>query len=366
MSHNAGWGQHPQQYGPQWGGGWIQPPPQPGVIPLRPLRPGEMVGGAFQAFRRYWKPLVGVMLAVQGVGFLLVVAAIVIGVTAASSSFSEVFAVDSDAHADGSDVATVFLALLPGGVILLLVMLLGTAAIGALCPAVVQEAVLGRTATFGDMWRRSWSRLPSVLGAVCLTGLVAAGPAVLVYAVGFPLTIMAWDGSGTPVGVFLLFLVAIAWMPVAAWLAVRFSLAPAAVVFEGLRPVAALRRSAALVQGSWWRVFGVTLLAYLVGMAGGYAIQMPFGLVGVLALFPSMLDSGAGDGVPATMIIGIIVYAACLLLGTVVSALFQLGYPQLVVSLLYVDQRMRKENLAPALITAAHIGRTPGQDPASP
>ncbi|RST04542.1 hypothetical protein EF910_16120 [Streptomyces sp. WAC07149] len=366
MSHHSGWGQHPQQYGPQWGGGWIQPPPQPGVIPLRPLGPGEMVGGAFKAFRQYWKPLVGVMLAVQGAGFLLVVAAAVIGVAAASGSFAEVFAVDSDAHADSSDVATVFLALLPAGVILLLVMLLGTAAVGALCPAVVQEAVLGRTTTFRDMWRRTWSRLPSVLGAVFLTGLIAGGPAVLIYAIGIPLTIMAWDGSGTPAGVLLLVLAALSWMPVAAWLAVRFSLAPAAAVFEDLRPVAALRRSAALVKGGWWRVFGVTLLAYLVGMAGGYAIQMPFGLVGVLALFPSMLDSGAGDGVSATMVIGLIVYLACLLLGTVVSALFQLGYPQLVVSLLYVDQRMRNENLAPALVTAAYGGRTPGQDPASP
>ncbi|MFD0359583.1 hypothetical protein ACFVHW_38505 [Streptomyces sp. NPDC127110] len=366
MSHNAGWGQHPQQYGPQWGGGWIQPPPQPGVVPLRPLGTGEMIGGAFRAFRQYWKPLAGVMLAVQGVGFLLVTAAIVIGVAAASSSFSEVFDVDSDAHTDSSDVATVFLALLPGGVMLLLVMLVGTAAIGALCPAVVQEAVLGRTATFRDMWRRSWSRLPSVLGAVSLTGLIAGGPAVLIYAIGLPLLLLAGDGGGTPAGVFLLVLAVLAWMPVAAWLAVRFSLAPAAAVFEGLRPVAALRRSAALVKGSWWRVFGVTLLAYLVGLAGGYAIQMPFGFVGILALFPAMLDSGAGDGTPATMIIGIIVYAVCLLAGTVVSALFQLGYPQLVVSLLYVDQRMRNENLAPALITAAHVDRTPGQGPASP
>ncbi|AZM87352.1 hypothetical protein [Streptomyces sp. W1SF4] len=364
MSHNAGRGQHPQQYGPQWGGGWIQPPPQPGVIPLRPLGPGEMVGGAFKAFRQYWKPLVGVMLAVQGVGFLLVIAALVIGVTAASDSFAEVFAVDSDAHADSSDVAAVLLALLPAGVILVLVMLLGTAAVGALCPAVVQEAALGRTATFRDMWRRTWSRLPSVLGAVSLTGLIAGGPAVLVYAVGIPLTIMAWDGSATPAGVFLLVLAGLCWIPVAVWLGVRFSLAPAAAVFEDLRPVAALRRSAALVKGSWWRVFGVILLAHAVGMAGGYAIQMPFGLVGVLALFPAMLDSGAGDGISATMVIGFVVYLVCLLLGTVVSALFQLGYPQLVVSLLYVDQRMRNENLAPALITAAQGGRTPGQDPA--
>lgn len=365
MSHDAGQGQHPQQYGPQWGGGWIQPPPQPGVIPLRPLGPGEMIGGAFRAFRQYWKPLVGVMLVVQGVGFLLVTAAVVIGVAAAGSSFSEVFDVDSQSAADSSDVATVFLALLPGGLILLLVMLVGTAAIGALCPAVVQRAVLGRPATFRDMWRRSWSRLPSVLGAVSLTGLIAGGPAVLVYAIGFPLVLMTGDGSATPAGLFLLVLAVLAWVPVATWLAVRFSLAPAAAVFEDLRPVAALRRSAALVKGSWWRVFGVTLLAYLVGMAGGYAIQMPFGFVGILALFPAMLDAGSGDAVPATMIIGVIVYVVCLLAGVVVSAVFQLGYPQLAVSLLYVDQRMRNENLAPALITAAHSAWTPGQGPAS-
>ncbi|MFJ3877788.1 hypothetical protein ACIPW5_10055 [Streptomyces sp. NPDC090077] len=365
MSHNAGWGQQPQQSAPQWPGGWIQPPPQPGVIPLRPLGAGEMIGGAFKALRQYWKPLAGVTLAVQGIGFLLVVAAVVIGIAAASSTFSEVFDVDSDTPADGSDVATLFLALLPGGVLLLLVMLVSTAAIGALCPAVVQEAVLGRSATFRDMWRRSWSRLPSVLGAVSLIGLIAGGPVILLYAIALPLIITSWDDSVPPVGLFLLIAGVLAWMPVAVWLATRFSLAPAAVVFEGLRPVAALRRSAQLVRGSWWRVAGVTLLGYVVGVAGGYAIQMPFGLVGILALFPAILGSGP-DGSAAVTALGFVVYAVCLLAGTAFSAVFQLGYPQLVVSLLYVDQRMRNEDLAPALIAAAYPAPAPGQVPPSP
>lgn len=59
MSHNTGWEHHhPGQPAPQWGGGWTPPPPppQPGVIPLRPLGLGDLLGGGFSAFRRYWKP----------------------------------------------------------------------------------------------------------------------------------------------------------------------------------------------------------------------------------------------------------------------------------------------------------------------
>ncbi|MFF5703751.1 hypothetical protein ACFY7H_14765 [Streptomyces sp. NPDC012794] len=363
MSYNAGWGPHPGHSAPQWAGGWIPPAPQPGVIPLRPLDVGEMIGGAFTALRRYWKPLVGVVLAVQGTGFLLAIAAVVIAVLALPDSFSAVFDPAPGQRPDGAEVTDVVLALLPGGLLLMFVMLAGTAVIGALCPAVVQEAVLGRTATFRSMWRRSWSRMPSVLGVVLLIGLIAGGPVLLIYAIGFPLALTTWDGSGPPAAFLLVIAGALAWMPVAVWLMTRFSLAPATAVFEGLGPVDALRRSARLVGDSWWRVFGITLLAYAIGMIGGYTIQMPFGLVGVLALFPALLGAGAGGGDVAPLVFGVVVYSVCLLAGVVVSALFQMVYPQLAVSLLYVDQRMRKEHLAAALVMAAQPAQAPGPGP---
>ncbi|MET9885779.1 hypothetical protein ABZZ20_22095 [Streptomyces sp. NPDC006430] len=153
MSQNTGWGQHPEQAVPQWGGnGWTPQwgggartlSPQPGVISLRPLTVGDILVGAFSALRRYWKPLAGVMLAVQGVGVLLVAAAIGIAVASVHDRFSAVFGLPPGQEPAGADVAALFLAFVPAAVLLLVTMTLGAATVSALCPAVVQEAVFSR------------------------------------------------------------------------------------------------------------------------------------------------------------------------------------------------------------------------------
>ncbi|MFD5145347.1 oxidoreductase [Streptomyces sp. NPDC058401] len=332
------------------------PAPQPGVIPLRPLTTGEVLSGAFGVFRRYWKPLIGVMVAVQGIGILLVAAAFALTCVVAYDRFAAVFDLAPGESPEGSDVAALFLSFVPAGVVLLLVMTLSAAMFSALCPAVIQEAVLGRPATFGSMWRRSCSRLPSVLGTVLLAALIAGGPALVLYAVGIPLIIMNTDldGSGLPAAFGLLLLGSLLCVPFSVWVMGRFSLAPTAAVCEGLGPVAALRRSAHLVRDGWWRVFGISLLGYVVASAVGYAIQMPFGFVGMFGLFPVMPGPDGPAADPSTLLVGFLVYAVTMLIGIVISSLFQLSYPQLVVALLYVDQRMRKEDLAAALTATAY------------
>ncbi|MFG2391994.1 hypothetical protein ACGFYF_24260 [Streptomyces lavendulae] len=45
------------------GGGWLPPQrPRPGVVPLRPLGPGDILGGAFTALSRYGGRLCGALL----------------------------------------------------------------------------------------------------------------------------------------------------------------------------------------------------------------------------------------------------------------------------------------------------------------
>ncbi|MEU8436614.1 hypothetical protein AB0F18_27650 [Streptomyces sp. NPDC029216] len=367
MSHNAGWAQHhPGQPVPPWGG-WAPPAPQPGVIPLRPLGTGEVLGGAFSAFRRYWKPMTGIILAVQGLGLLLVVAAIGVAALGAHDRFAAVFDRPKGDPPAADDVAALLLYFAPVAVLALVTLTLCTGMLTALCPAVIQEAVLGRPTTFAALWRRCWSRLPSVLGVVLCVGLFTAGPVLALYAVCFPLMIMPGDRPGpSPVVLLVTVMGVLLWMPVAVWLAVRFSLAPAVAVCEGLGPVAAMRRSARLVGGGWWRTFGITALGYLLATVVGYVVQLPFVLIGVFALVPTIMGAGDG-GDPAALVLGFGVYLASILLGTAVSAVFQVGYPQLVLSLLYVDQRIRKENLAEALVASAAApapGRPAGPGPA--
>ncbi|MFI5866068.1 oxidoreductase [Streptomyces sp. NPDC051546] len=332
------------------------PAPQPGVIPLRPLATGEVLGGAFGTFRRYWKPLIGVMAAVQGIAILLVTAALALTVVVAYDRFGAVFDLAPGESPEGSDVAALFLSFVPAGVVLLLVMTVAAAMSSALCPAVIQEAVLGRPATFGSMWRRSCSRLPSVLGTVLLASLIAGAPALVLYAICIPLIIMSTDldGSGPPAAFGVLLLGLLLCVPFSVWIMARFSLAPAAAVCEGLGPVGALRRSAHLVREGWWRVFGISLLGYVVASAAAYAIQMPFGFVGMFGLFPVLPGPDGAAAEPSQLVFGFLIYGVTMLLGIVISSLFQFSYPQLVLALLYVDQRMRKEDLAATLTAAAH------------
>jgi hypothetical protein len=60
------------------------------------------------------------------------------------------------------------------------------------------------------------------------------------------------------------------------YLAVRWYFVPQTVVIEGARGPAALTRSSQIVQGSWWRTFGLVLLANLAIAIPGFLLLTPF------------------------------------------------------------------------------------------
>jgi hypothetical protein len=63
------------------------------------------------------------------------------------------------------------------------------------------------------------------------------------------------------------------------YLAIRWFFAPQAVVIDGRRGPEALRRSGELVQGFWWRTFGIVLLSQLPAVL----IAVPFASVAAAA-----------------------------------------------------------------------------------
>ncbi|MEV3929604.1 MULTISPECIES: hypothetical protein [unclassified Streptomyces] len=142
--------------------------------------------------------------------------------------------------------------------------------------------------------------------------------------------------------------------PLAVWLWIKVCLAPAAVVFEGRGPIAALRRSSQLVRGDWWRIFGITLLAALMAGVAGYVIQIPFSVLGI---FPGMIGTASMDEDPsaAAVMVAMSGYLVATMLGQLVSQIISTTFPQLVTGLLYVDRRMRTEDLGPALAEAAGV-----------
>lgn len=281
----------------QWthrSGGWLPPqPPGPGVTALRPLKSTDILGGAFRALGRYGSRLVAAMFPGQLCALLLVAAAV------------------ASALALGVRPITV---LVPA---MALATLLTWALAAALTTAALRGAAVGRPAAVRTLLRAARPRLAAVLGTQLLVLAALAGPGAAVLAAGLP-----------P-------LLAAATLPVALGLGVLFVLAPAAAAYEGLGPVAALRRSAGLVRGAWWRTFAVTALAAVIAAAAAYLVQLPFAFVGALALIPA-IDGG-------------LVHATLAALGGMVAQTLLLSFPQLTVNLLYVDRRIRREDLAAGL-----------------
>ncbi|MFH9611795.1 hypothetical protein [Streptomyces sp. NPDC017448] len=313
-----------------------------------------MLSGAFSTLGRYWKPLIGIALTLFGAATLVMLVALVVAGSAVAAHWDELTS-DSSGPPDAAVLVPLGIAFGVLMVIGVIVYLLASAVVQAAVPVVLQEAVLGRPIRFGAVWSRAWSRVWAIIGTVFLTGLILIVPMMLFLAafVGLMIyTVSLGDEDGVVPLMLFGFLGTLLIAPVATWLYVRFSLAPTVVVFEQQRPVAALRRSARLVRGSWWRTFGVGLLAYGLAATLGYMIQMPFQAAGML---PGVFDPADVEADPTAGEL-IAVFGGLILLSLVsqlISQLFTAIFPPLVVGLLYVDLRMRTENLGPVLAEAA-------------
>ncbi|MER5254673.1 hypothetical protein [Streptomyces sp. NPDC002855] len=348
MSDTSGWG--PQGWGRH--GGWTPPPPppKPGVIPLAPLGVDHVLGGAFATMRRYAKPLFGTGAAAYGA------LAVVMAVAAALAYLSvreHVRAVSEPGSAfswdHGMPVLVAFGALW-------LVGLLGTLAVNsfiqASCAATLHEAVLGRPATFAAVWRRAWSRTPSVMAVTALLSFILLLPlgACVLLVVG--LFVMILSGWAVPLG--MIFLLTLVVTPLAAWLYVLFAFAPAIASLETAGPLQALRRSVRLVRGAWWRTFGISLLAGVIVAVASMAVRLPlqFAMPDPPPVDP---DSSTSTVLLDQLSSQVGLYALLGLVGTLITQLAASVFLPLVTAVLYIDRRIRKEGLAHTLAQAAPV-----------
>ncbi|MEW2069196.1 hypothetical protein [Streptomyces sp. NPDC007346] len=311
-----------------------------------------MLSGAFSTIGGYWKPLIGLALALFGAATAVMGVGVAIAFSTVAANWDDLTGPGDPDMAQLVPMAIAFGVLMVIGVV---TYLLASAVVQAAIPVVLQEAVLGRPIGFGTVWSRAWSRVWSVIGTVCLMGLILVVPILLITAAIVAVMVYATTLDDTDgvlvVAMFGLF----GWLviaPLAAWLWVKFSLAPTIVVFEGQRPVAALRRSSQLVRGSWWRVFGITLLAFGLASVVGYMIQMPIQALGSL---PGTMDPFSSGTEPSGEELLVLLggFMVLSMISGLASQLFSSVFPPLVVGLLYVDLRMRNENLAPVLAEAA-------------
>lgn len=134
------------------------------------------------------------------------------------------------------------------------------------------------------------------------------------------------------------------------WLVVKFSLAYSALMLERQGVVASLRRSARLVQGSWWRIFGILLLTTLITVVVAVIVSVPFMLIAVLADSESLASILSGSTPQFSWTFLIITS-----IGSVISSAIMYPVSAGVTVLLYVDQRIRREALDLELARAAGV-----------
>ncbi|MFC5800623.1 hypothetical protein [Streptomyces formicae] len=355
---------------PGWGGWGPPPPPKPGVVPLQPLTVGDLLNGAVSTIGRYKKPVIGISAAVFGACALVVALALLIAFSAVSDTVYELIELPYGRDPEWEQIQPLVVAFVCVWVVAVAAYLLAMGIVQASMLAVLQQAVLGRPAGFGSVWRQALPRVPALIGTGLLSGLIAMVPAVLamtgfvVALIGASLLGTGEDDAGTAGALIAFgFIGALVTVVPAVWLWVKFSLAPAAVVFEKQGPIAAMRRSSALVRGRWWPVFGISLLAYLIAAVIAWVIQQ---VLTTMALIPTM--AGAPDLGPEPELSELLsvfaVYIVVAFVAQLIAYVIQTTFPPLVNGLLYVDQRIRKENLAPVLAEAA--GMTAAAQPPVP
>lgn len=351
-------GRQPPQGGPRWGptagaGGWQQPAgagwgsgwgsqvpaaPKPGIIPLRPLNLGDILDGAIANLRRNWRAVIGTTL---GVGVVTQAANVVFQHQFVDSSRLQALqddpnpSADDFLHAIGGSMAASGLSLL--------VTMVGTIIATSMLTVVISRAVLGRTVNASEAWNAARPQLPRLLGLTLLAPLlgglvvgVAALPGVLVAAAG------STDG-----GLALAVLGIMGGSVVALWLGILWSLASPALMLEKQGVVASMKRSVKLVKGSWWRVFGVQIVSVILVLLAGSIIEVPFTLIGgeVTGNGPTTLFSGGN-----TASWGYLIFVA---VGGVIGSALTLPISAGVTTLLYMDQRIRRESLDLELIRAS-------------
>src|ERR671919_1908170 len=105
------------------------------------------------------------------------------------------------------------------------------------------------------------------------------------------------------------------------YLFVRWYFVPQTVVLEGARDTGALRASGRLVEGAWWRTFGMVLLVNLIALVAAVLLGYPF--------------AAAAEGTDR---------AIWSLAGQIVAAVVTQPFAALFATLLYFDLRERKRS----------------------
>lgn len=325
----------PGAYG--WGPAPYQPAPaQPGIVPLRPLSIWEIFDGAFRAIRHNPKTMFGLTAAVVAVATAIgaLIQWYVAGLMADEintflTGTGGLTPADTEILGDSFGTSLATFASLP-------ITSLAASILTGLLILSVSRSVIGQRVGVGDVLRGSGKRVVwVVLFALLQFVVILVGSAVVV-----GLVVLAWNATESPGLTVLLGLLAAAVIVVGGfWFSIRTLLVPAALMLEGGRFWPTVARGWRLTRGSFWRLLGLYLLVNVLvnivasvftvpaAMISQFVFNDPFAVTG-----PSIVASAVATAVALT-----------------ISTVFLAG----VISLAYIDVRMRREGLDVELARAA-------------
>lgn len=314
--------------------GWTAPS-QPGLVPLRPLTLGTLLGASFRTLRRNPRPLLGLALTTQLLVTVLTAVVMAASLFAMFARLENVSAENVEEITAGSIFGIVLANLVP--------VLLSVAVVALLQGVVVLEvsrAVLGEKLTLRQLWARARGRFWALIGwtlllivvTMVVVGLLGGLIAVLVVLMGV---------VGAAIGVGLGVIGGLGFLVAAVWLGTKLSLVPSALMVERLSLGAAIRRSWRLTDGYFWRTFGVQLLVATILSVAMQVISTPISLL--LPMLTFIVDpTGTDSGLAIAVFVS--VYVVLLALIVAMSAIAMV-VQSATNGLIYVDLRMRKEGL---------------------
>lgn len=338
--------------GPQ--AGWT-PPPKPGLIPLRPLTLGTLLGASFQVLRRNPRPMFGFALLVTGVVFFA--SFLLVGLVA-------FFAFSRAASATGEDAATVtagsFALVVLAGLISVALSLVASAILQGIVSLEVARGTVGEKLRLGGLWRAARGRIGALIG---WTLLITAAVLVVVVVLAVVIGLIATFGgvAGTVVAVLLGIAAFFGALVLGAWLATKLSLVPSAIMIERLPLRAALSRSWSLTIGFFWKTLGVQLLVAVIVSFVTNIVATPLQLV--IGFGSSLINPN--DEQNAAIVGVVIAYILTVILTVVVGAIGSV-MQSATAALIYIDLRMRREGLDLELqhfVEARQAGDTSVSDP---
>ncbi|MGH2673940.1 MAG: hypothetical protein ACRDKA_01530 [Actinomycetota bacterium] len=304
-----GWAEAWREYRALEAAGGGQGTSEEGAIP--PLRIGQIMAVAFALYRRHLRTL-------AAIAALIVVPFYAVSLTLVLATVRLV--------PERVGLRTTLTPRVPTWVEAVSDVLLYAFVIPFLSAAIVTAvawALLDRRPTVADAYRRAARRAHSVLWVSLLAGVAAAAPLVP------GIVVAVRRGASEPAAALAVVLIAVGLVP-AVFLGLRFVFGTSVVVVEGVRGTKALRRSWRLVRGLTGKVLGGLLLALLILFA---LLLLLITLALAVVLFRDLTETT--------------VRLALALVSAVTALVVSLvgPYVNLVIVLLYLDARGRKDGL---------------------